>query len=67
MKFMVEIDAPEGGWIHVYCPSLQGQTREEALENIREAIMAWPEAEEIEGEQIAARDKHEVSFVEVAG
>ena len=71
MRFMVEIGPPEEGWIHVSCPSLpgchsQGHTREEALENIQEAILAWLEAEEIEAQQNALRDESEVSFVEVA-
>ena len=49
MKFPVTIDRDEDGvWI-VQCPSIpgcvsQGQTKEEALENIREAISLCLEA-----------------------
>ena len=45
MKFMTTLDRDEeGGWI-VECPAIpgcvsQGQTREEALANIRDAIAA---------------------------
>lgn len=43
MKFLVTLEAGEDGWIVAECPALpgcvsQGQTTEEALANIREAI-----------------------------
>ncbi len=45
MKFLVTLETDEDGWLVVECPALpgcvsQGRTREEALANIREAIMA---------------------------
>ena len=45
MKFNVTIDRDEDGVWVVECPSIpgcvsQGQTKEEALENIRDAIVA---------------------------
>ena len=53
MQFMVELNPGEDGWIIASCPSLpgchsQGETREQALANIFEAIHAWLEAEAIE-------------------
>jgi predicted RNase H-like HicB family nuclease len=71
MKFMVELEQGEDGWIVVSCPSLpgchtQGRTREDALLRIEEAIQAWLEAEEIEATQHAHSRNHEVAIVEVA-
>jgi predicted RNase H-like HicB family nuclease len=45
MKFLVILEADEDGFIVAECPQLpgclsQGRTREEALDNIREAIRA---------------------------
>ncbi|MEZ5338670.1 MAG: type II toxin-antitoxin system HicB family antitoxin [bacterium] len=49
MKFTVEVEPGEDGWIIASCPSLpgchsQGMSRDVALANIREAILAWLEA-----------------------
>jgi predicted RNase H-like HicB family nuclease len=49
MKYRVTLYQSEEGWA-VSCPDLpgchsQGATREEALENIREAIRLWLEVE----------------------
>lgn len=71
MKFMVELSQPEEGWITVSCPSLpgchsQGRTREEALLNIHEAILAWLEAEELEASELAKTRRSEVATVEIA-
>ncbi len=46
MKFVVVLEKDEDGYIVAECPSLpgclsQGQTREEALENIKEAITGY--------------------------
>ncbi|HVA81938.1 MAG TPA: type II toxin-antitoxin system HicB family antitoxin [Candidatus Binataceae bacterium] len=45
MKFLVTLETDEDGWLVAECPGLpgcvsQGYTREEALANIREAIVA---------------------------
>lgn len=45
MRYTVLVEAEEEGGFHVWCPALtgchsQGETREEALENIQEAIAA---------------------------
>lgn len=44
-KFLVTLETDEDGWLVAECPVLpgcvsQGRTREEALANIREAIIA---------------------------
>ncbi len=51
MIFHVVLENDEDGWIVAECPSLpgcvsQGKTRDEALENIKEAITAWLWAED---------------------
>lgn len=51
MIFHVTIEQAEDGWMVVECPALpgcvsQGQDEKEALENIREAIVAWLWAED---------------------
>ena len=48
MKFNVIIEKGEDGFFSVHCPSLrscwsQGKTKEEALMNIREAILLYLE------------------------
>lgn len=45
MKLLVTLEPDEDGWIAAECPALpgcvsQGRSREEALANIRDAIMA---------------------------
>ena len=64
MKYRVALIEHEGG-VSVSCPALrgchsQGKTREEALENIREAIREWLAAEAEEAKLF------KVSEVEVA-
>jgi predicted RNase H-like HicB family nuclease len=51
MIFHVTIEQAEDGWIVAECPALpgcvsQGRDEKEALENIREAIVAWLWAED---------------------
>ncbi|MBI4567610.1 MAG: type II toxin-antitoxin system HicB family antitoxin [Planctomycetes bacterium] len=51
MIFHVTIEHAEDGYCVIECPSLpgcvsQGKTEEEALSNIREAIVAWLWAED---------------------
>ena len=48
-QFEVLLEPEEEGGYHVWCPRLggchsQGETREEALTNIKEAIEGWLEA-----------------------
>jgi len=51
MVFHVLLEQAEDGWFVVECPALpgcvsQGRDEQEALENIREAIIAWLWAED---------------------
>jgi len=51
MVFHVTLEQAEDGWIVAECPALsgcvsQGKDEEKALENIKEAIIAWLRAEE---------------------
>ncbi len=67
MKFLVTLEKDENGYFVVECPALpgcltQGKTREEALANIREAILASLETRRIHGLPTAL----EVAEVEVA-
>ncbi len=66
MRFLVTIEQDEAGYYVVDCPALpgcvsQGQTREEALANIREAILASIETRRAQG----LPDHVEVREVEV--
>ncbi len=66
MRFLVTIEQDEGGYYVVDCPALpgcvsQGQTREEALANIQEAILASLETRRAHG----LPDHIEVREVEV--
>jgi predicted RNase H-like HicB family nuclease len=69
-KLAVVIEKGEDGFFVVHCPMLrgcwsQGTTEEEALENIREAIAGWLEAEEdrIERELQPGQHLQEVALV----
>lgn len=51
MLFHVTLEQAEDGWIIAECPALpgcisQGKDQEEALTNIKEAIVAWLWAED---------------------
>ncbi len=51
MVFHVTLTKAEDGWIVVECPALpgcvsQGESEKEALDNIKEAIVAWLWAED---------------------
>ena len=66
MRFLVTIEQDEGGYYVVDCPALpgcvsQGQTREKALANIEEAILASLETRRAQG----LPDHVEVREVEV--
>ncbi len=61
MIFHVKLERAEDGWIVAECPALpgcvsQGKDDEEALENIKEAIVAWLWAED---EKAAAKLSNE--------
>jgi predicted RNase H-like HicB family nuclease len=54
MKFLVSLEEDEAGYWVVECPALpgclsQGRTREEALCNIREAILLSLETRKVQG------------------
>ncbi|MEK6984875.1 MAG: type II toxin-antitoxin system HicB family antitoxin [Candidatus Thermoplasmatota archaeon] len=56
-KRQVLLRPGEEGWWVVHCPSLpgcisQGRTQAEALENIKEAIQAYTESLELDGETV---------------
>ncbi|MCK4327922.1 MAG: type II toxin-antitoxin system HicB family antitoxin [Candidatus Diapherotrites archaeon] len=65
MKFRVEIEEDEKGWFVASVPSLpgcitQGKTREEAVENVKDAIDGYIESLEKHGEPIPPSIDEEV-------
>ena len=67
MKFLVTIEQDEAGYYVVECPALpgclsQGKSKDEALANIREAILASLETRRAEGLPVSL----EVTEVDVA-
>jgi predicted RNase H-like HicB family nuclease len=51
MLFHITLESAEDGWIVAECPALpgcvsQGETTQEAIDNIKEAIIAWLWAED---------------------
>ena len=68
MKFRVIIEVDEDGMFVVQCPSLpgcisQGRTKEEALENIKDAIKGYPESLKKHGESIPAVEEEVVEVI----
>lgn len=62
MKLQIVLERGEDGYFVAHCPSLkgcwsQGKTREEALDNVREAIALYLESEP---EDIVASPEREV-------
>jgi len=60
-RYTVLLEREEGGGYHAFCPTLkgchtQGDTLEEAIENIREAIEAYLESLRAAGEPIPTED-----------
>jgi predicted RNase H-like HicB family nuclease len=67
MKVKVVLQQGEDGYIVAHCPSLkscwsQGRTREEALANIREAIVLYLEPESAEIEETPEREVVELAL-----
>ena len=68
-KFVITLEQDEGGYIIVSsCPALpgchsQGRTREEAIANIREAILGYIASMRKHGEPIPVTDVEEVEVV----
>ena len=65
MKFIVTLEDGEDGYIVASCPALpgchsQGETKEEALANIKEAIEGYIESMKEQGEAIPTQVVEEV-------
>ena len=65
MKFIVTLDDGEDGYIVASCPALpgchsQGETREEAIANIKEAIEGYIESMREQGEAVPTQEVEEV-------
>ena len=61
LRYTVVLGPEEGGGYHVFCPALkgchtQGDTIEQALERVREAIELYVEDLKAEGEPIPTED-----------
>ncbi|MFN7017948.1 MAG: type II toxin-antitoxin system HicB family antitoxin [Fimbriimonadales bacterium] len=70
MTFHVVLEQAEDGWIVAECPALsgcvsQGRDEQEALANIREAIIAWLWAEDQKVLEARQFDKSQVVLVAV--
>jgi len=68
MKFRVIIEVDEDGMFVVQCPSLpgcisQGKTKEEALENIKDAIKGYIESLKKHGEPIPVFEEEVVEII----
>jgi predicted RNase H-like HicB family nuclease len=64
MNFHVILEPAEDGWIVAECPALpgcisQGADEREALDNIKEAIIAWLWAEDQKAMLSLQNDKHQ--------
>ncbi len=70
-KYKVVLELNESGGYTVYVPILpgcisEGDTREEALANIKEAIEGYIESLEVDGEPVPSEEGVEEAVVEVA-
>lgn len=68
MTFHVTLEHAEDGWIVAECPALpgcvsQGKTEEEAIANVREAIIAWLWAEDQKSVSRLPKDKLQGSII----
>ena len=67
MTLQIVLERGEDGYFVAHCPSLkscwsQGKTRQEALDNIREAIALYLEPEPIESDANADREVLEMAL-----
>ena len=67
MELKVILEPGEDGFVVAHCPSLkscwsQGRTREEALQNIREAIELYLEPDQEELQESAGREVVELAL-----
>ncbi|MCS6919704.1 MAG: type II toxin-antitoxin system HicB family antitoxin [Fimbriimonadales bacterium] len=70
MTFHVVLEPAEDGWIVAECPALpgcvsQGRDEQEALANIREAIVAWLWAEDQKAIEAHRSDQSQIVLVAV--
>lgn len=70
MIFHVTLEQAEDGWIVAECPALpgcvsQGKDEKEALENIKEAIVAWLWAEDQKASEDTLRPHYDLDKLEV--
>lgn len=70
-RYRVIFEKEQDGSYSVHCPKLkgchsQGETYEEALTNIREAILGWLEVAQEFGDPIPESDVMQETLVEVA-
>lgn len=70
MTFHVVLEPAEDGWIVAECPALpgcvsQGRDEQEALANIREAIIAWLWAEDQKAIEARRSDQSQIVLVAV--
>jgi predicted RNase H-like HicB family nuclease len=71
ITFHVIIEQDEAGWFVVECPALpgclsQGKTREEAIENIKDAISGWLAVEDEKAFLQRRKEEPQTSLVAVA-
>lgn len=69
--FHVVIEQDEAGWFVVECPALpgcmsQGKTREEAIENIKDAIAGWLAVEDEKALLEHKKEVPDISMIAVA-
>ncbi len=69
MTFHVVLEPAEDGWIVAECPALpgcvsQGRDEQEALANIREAIIAWLWAEDQKAIEARRSDQSQIVLVQ---
>ena len=67
MTLQIVLERGEDGYFVAHCPSLkscwsQGKTRQEALDNIREAIALYLEPEPLEANPTAEREVLEMAL-----